>query len=63
MAAQNMGKLTPVDAARARYCTSELQVEAAAIAPIYAGSSKVMKMIISGDVLKEDYEPCNTRKF
>lgn len=88
VAAQNAGKLTPVDAAKAKYHTSELQVSAAAmgvqlhggagymdeypisrqytdaaIAPIYAGSSEVMKMLISRDFLADDYEPFNTRNF
>ncbi len=86
--AQNAGKLSPVDAAKAKLCTSELQVKAAAvgvqmhggagfmdeypisrqytdaaIAPIYAGSSEVMKLIISRGFLKDDYEPFNTRNF
>jgi alkylation response protein AidB-like acyl-CoA dehydrogenase len=86
--AQNEGKLTPVDAAKAKYHTSELQVKAAAIgvqlhggagymdeypisrqytdaaiSPIYAGSSEVMKLIISRDILKDDYEPFGVRNF
>jgi phytoene dehydrogenase-like protein len=36
---------------------------AARIAPIYAGSSEVMKMIISRDCLGKDYESFNTRNF
>lgn len=88
VSAQNEGKLTPVDAAKAKYHTSELQVKAAAIgvqlhggagymdeypisrqytdaaiSPIYAGSSEVMKLIISRDILKDDYEPFGIRNF
>ena len=88
VSAQNAGKLTPVDAAKAKYQTSELQVRAAAIgvqlhggagymdeypisrqytdaaiSPIYAGSSEVMKLIISRDFLKDDYEAFNIRNF
>jgi acyl-CoA dehydrogenase len=84
----NAGKLTAVDAAKAKLVSSELQVKAAdlgvqlhggagymdeypisrqftdaRIAPIYAGSSEVMKMIISRDCLGKDYEPFNTRNF
>ena len=84
----NVGKLTAVDAAKAKLVTSELQVKAAdlgvqlhggagymdeypisrqftdaRIAPIYAGSSEVMKMIISRDCLGKDYESFNTRNF
>ena len=86
--AQNAGRLTPVDAAKAKYHTSELQVRAAAlgvqlhggagymdeypisrqytdaaISPIYAGSSEVMKLIISRDFLRDDYAPFNRRNF
>lgn len=86
--AQNAGKLTPIDAAKAKYHTSELQVRAAAIgvqlhggagfmdeypisrqytdaaiAPIYAGSSEVMKLIISRDILSDDYPRFNERNF
>jgi len=35
----------------------------ARIATIYAGSSEVMKIIISRDCLSEKYEPFNTRNF
>ena len=35
----------------------------ARIAPIYAGSSEVMKIIISRDCLGKDYQPFNTRNF
>lgn len=88
VAAQNAGQLTAVDAAKAKYHTSELQVKSAAlgvqlhggagymdeyaisrqytdaaISPIYAGTSEVMKMLISRDFLAEDYEPFNTRNF
>lgn len=35
----------------------------ARIAPIYAGSSEVMKIIISRDCLAEDYQPFNSRNF
>jgi acyl-CoA dehydrogenase len=35
----------------------------AKIAPIYAGSSEVMKIIISRDCLGRDYQPFNTRNF
>ena len=35
----------------------------AKIAPIYAGSSEVMKIIISRDCLGADYQPFNTRNF
>ena len=35
----------------------------ARIAPIYAGSSEVMKIIISRDCLGKDYVPFNTRNF
>ena len=84
----NVGKLTAVDAAKAKLVSSELQVKAAdlgvqlhggagymdeypisrqftdaRIAPIYAGSSEVMKMIISRDCLGKDYESFNTRNF
>ncbi len=88
VAAQNAGKLTPVDAAKAKYHCSEVQVRAAAtgvqlhggagymdeypisrqytdaaISPIYAGSSEIMKLLISRDFLRDDYEPFNTRNF
>jgi len=88
VAAQNVGQLTAVDAAKAKFHTSELQVKAAAmgvqlhggagymdeyaisrqytdaaISPIYAGTSEVMKLIISRDFLKDDYEAFNTRNF
>jgi acyl-CoA dehydrogenase len=84
----NNGRLTAVDAAKAKLMTSELQVEAAdlgvqlhggagymdeypisrqytdaRISPIYAGTSEVMKIIISRDVLGDDYVPFNTRNF
>jgi len=35
----------------------------ARVAPIYAGSSEVMKIIISRDVLGDAYEPFNKRNF
>jgi acyl-CoA dehydrogenase len=35
----------------------------ARISPIYAGSSEVMKIIISRDCLSDDYVPFNTRNF
>ena len=35
----------------------------ARITTIYAGSSEVMKIIISRDCLVEDYVPFNTRNF
>ncbi len=35
----------------------------AKISTIYAGSSEVMKIIISRDFLGEDYTPFNTRNF
>ena len=88
VAAFNAGKLTAVDAAKAKLVTSELQVKAAdigvqlhggagfmdeypisrqftdaRIAPIYAGTSEVMKIIISRDCLGDDYVPFNTRNF
>ena len=88
VAAFNAGKLTAVDAAKAKLVTSELQLKAAdigvqlhggagfmdeypisrqftdaRIAPIYAGTSEVMKIIISRDCLGEDYVPFNTRNF
>lgn len=84
----NAGKLTPVDAAKAKLLASELQVKAAdigvqlhggagymdeypisrqftdaRISPIYAGTSEVMKLIISRDCLGERYVPFNTRNF
>ena len=88
VAAQNAGQLTAVDAAKANYHTSELQVKAAAlgvqlhggagymdeyailrqytdaaISRIYAGTSEVMKMLMSRDFLADDYEPFDTRNF
>jgi acyl-CoA dehydrogenase len=88
VAAFNAGKLTAVDAAKAKLVTSELQVKAAdigvqlhggagymdeypisrqytdaKISPIYAGTSEVMKIIISRDCLGDDYSPVNTRNF
>lgn len=88
VAAFNAGKLTAVDAAKAKLVSSELQVAAAdlgvqlhggngymdeypisrqytdaKISTIYAGSSEVMKIIISRDFLGEDYTPFNTRNF
>jgi len=88
VAAQTASLLTPVDAAKAKYHASELQVRAAAlgvqlhggagymdeyaisrqytdaaISPIYAGSSEVMKLLISRDILKDDYDPFNARNF
>lgn len=84
----NAGQLTAIDAAKAKYLTSELQVKVAAegvqlhgghgymdeypisrqltdamISPIYAGSSEVMKLIISRDCLGDAYTPFNTRNF
>lgn len=84
----NRGELSPVDAAKAKLSTSELQVRAAAlgvqlhggsgfmdetpisrqladsyISPIYAGTSEVMKMIISRSFLDGNYEPFNERNF
>ena len=35
----------------------------ARISPIYAGSSEVMKIIISRDCLADSYQPFNTRNF
>lgn len=35
----------------------------ARISPIFAGTSEVMKMIISRDCLGDDYQPFNTRNF
>jgi len=86
--AHNAGRLTSVDAAKAKYWTSELQVRAAdigvqlhggngymdeypisrqytdaRISPIYAGTSEVMKIIVSRDCLGDDYVPFNTRNF
>jgi acyl-CoA dehydrogenase len=88
VAAFNAGKLTAVDAAKAKLVTSELQVKAAdigvqlhggagymdeypisrqftdaKISTIYAGTSEVMKLIISRDCLGDDYQPFNTRNF
>lgn len=84
----NAGALTAVDAAKAKYWCSELQVRAAdigvqlhggsgymdeypisrqytdaKISTIYAGTSEVMKIIISRDCLGDDYVPFNTRNF
>ncbi len=84
----NAGALTDVDAAKAKYRCSELQVKAAdigvqlhggagymdeypisrqytdaRISTIYAGTSEVMKIIISRDCLGDDYQPFNTRNF
>lgn len=84
----NAGALTPVDAAKAKLHTSELQVKVAEIglqmhgghgymdeypisrqytdakiSTIYAGSSEVMKIIISRDCLGESYVPFGTRNF
>jgi acyl-CoA dehydrogenase len=39
------------------------QLTDAMISPIYAGSSEVMKIIISRDCLGDDYVPFNTRNF
>jgi acyl-CoA dehydrogenase len=86
--ASNAGALTAVDAAKAKYWCSELQVRAAdiglqlhggagymdeypisrqytdaKISTIYAGTSEVMKIIISRDCLGDDYTPFNTRNF
>jgi acyl-CoA dehydrogenase len=88
VAAFNAGSLTPVDAAKAKYWCSELQVRAAdigvqlhggagymdeypisrqytdaRISTIYAGTSEVMKLIISRDCLGDDYQAFNTRNF
>ncbi len=88
VAVHNEGKLTAVDAAKAKLLTSELQVKAAQlgvqlhggagymdeyaisrrltdamISPIYAGTSEVMKLIISRDFLGDDYQPFNTANF
>jgi len=88
VAAFNAGALSAVDAAKAKYVTSELQVKAAdigvqmhggagymdeypisrqytdaRISPIYAGTTEVMKIIISRDCLGDDYQPFNTRNF
>ncbi|MEZ5572624.1 MAG: acyl-CoA dehydrogenase family protein [Halioglobus sp.] len=88
VAAFNAGRLTAVDAAKAKLATSELQVSVAdlgvqlhggagymdeypisrqytdaKISTIYAGSSEVMKIIISRDFLGENYTPFNTRNF
>jgi alkylation response protein AidB-like acyl-CoA dehydrogenase len=35
----------------------------ARISPIYAGTSEIMKLIISRDCLGDDYQPFNTRNF
>jgi acyl-CoA dehydrogenase len=88
VAAFNAGRLTAVDAAKAKLVTSELQLKSAdigvqlhggagfmdeypisrqftdaKISPIYAGTSEVMKIIISRDCLGDDYTPFNTRNF
>jgi alkylation response protein AidB-like acyl-CoA dehydrogenase len=88
VAAFNAGRLSSVDAAKAKLYTSELQVKAAdigvqlhggagymdeypisrqytdaKISTIYAGTSEVMKIIISRDCLGDDYAPFNTRNF
>jgi acyl-CoA dehydrogenase len=88
VAAFNAGRLTAVDAAKAKLATSELQVKMAdigvqlhggngymdeypisrqytdaKISTIYAGTSEVMKIIISRDFLGENYIPFNTRNF
>ena len=39
------------------------QLTDAMISPIYAGSSEVMKLLISRDCLGDDYTPFNTRNF
>ena len=39
------------------------QLTDAMIAPIYAGSSEVMKIIVSRDFLGDGYQPFNTRNF
>ena len=84
----NAGTFTAVDAAKGKYCCSELQVKAADIgvqlhggagymdeypisrqytdarvSTIYAGSSEVMKIIISRDCLGGSYVPFNRRNF
>lgn len=84
----NADALTAVDAAKAKYWCSELQMRAAdigvqlhggagymdeypisrqftdaRISSIYAGSSEVMKIIISRDCLGDAYKPFNTRNF
>jgi long-chain-acyl-CoA dehydrogenase len=86
--AHNLGDLSPIDSAKAKLVTSELQVSAAAlglqlhggsgymdetpisrqladayISPIYAGTSEVMKLIISRSFLDGNYEPFNERNF
>jgi acyl-CoA dehydrogenase len=88
VAAFNAGKLTAVDAAKAKLVTSELQVKVAdvgvqlhggagymdeypisrqftdaKIATIYAGSSEIMKIIVSRECLGDNYQPFNTRNF
>jgi acyl-CoA dehydrogenase len=88
VSAFNAGALTAVDAAKAKYWCSELQVKAAnigvqlhggagfmdeypisrqytdaKISTIYAGTTEVMKIIISRDCLGDDYQPFNTRNF
>ncbi len=86
VAAQNAGKLTAVDAAKAKLATSELFCRVvdegvqqhggagymdeypisrmytdARISRIYAGSSEVMKLIISRDVFSENFVAFNER--
>ena len=39
------------------------QLTDAMISPIYAGTSEIMKLIISRDFLSDDYQPFNTRNF
>ena len=39
------------------------QLTDAMIAPIYAGSSEVMKIIVSRDFLGDSYQPFNVRNF
>ena len=39
------------------------QLTDAMIAPIYAGSSEIMKMLISRDFIADEYQPFNTRNF
>ena len=88
VAAFNAGRLTAVDAAKAKLYTSELQVKVAElgvqlhgghgymdeypisrqytdakISTIYAGSSEVMKIIISRDCLGDDFVPTCERNF
>ncbi len=88
VAIHNAGKLTAVEAAKAKLHCAELQVKAAdigvqlhggagymdeypisrqytdaRISPIYAGTSEIMKVIISRDILSDDYQAFNTRNF